>query len=120
MASASTNTKRELIPFANACHVTHRATSVLKAWAKAGCFREGEWVVDKARTQGTGHPIYVDLAALEREHKRHGGTVWHPELAHERNLPASMATYVESLQAQVRSLEAELARLKQKSGTSAV
>jgi hypothetical protein len=101
-----------LIPLANAARVTCRTVGVLKSWQKLGCFGEDEWVVDTARVQGSGHPIVVSLEALRREHVRHGGTEWHPELAHARNLPAHMTGYVQALRDRVQVLEGELARLK--------
>jgi hypothetical protein len=113
---ATVTAKRELIPLSGACRVTCRASKVLKGWYRAGDFAEGEWVVDESRVQGGGHPVLVDIRALEREHRRHGGTEWHPHLAHARNLP-HMGTYVDDLRARLRSLEEELDRLKRRGGT---
>jgi len=66
---ATATAKRELIPLSGACRVTCRAATVLKRWYRAGCFHDGEWVVDESRVQGNGHPTLVDIRALEREHR---------------------------------------------------
>ena len=96
------------VSLADAARITGRQDATIRGWILTKQLTADEARRVSVTTGARLHAWSIDLAAVERVHRAHGGTYWSTDVLQRVRIPS----YISERLQQLEQLEAEVARLQ--------